>query len=84
MGKAKINGKTINFDKIVYKNKSVNDFINDLEPNINGIIRYAKINGNKPFNGNSNRLKQWLIDNQQGYNKYVPDIFYYFKDRCKI
>jgi len=82
--KLKLNGKTINLDKIVHKGKSVNDFIRELEPNINNIIRYAQMNNMKPFQGSSEKLKEWLINNQEGYGKYVPDIFFYFKDKCKL
>lgn len=82
--KLKLNGKTINLDKIVHKGKSVNDFIRELEPNINNIIRYAQMNNIKPFQGSSEKLKEWLINNQEGYGKYVPDIFFYFKDKCKL
>ena len=80
--KLKLCGKTINLDKVVHKGKTVNDFIRELEPNVSNIIRYAKMNGIQPFQGNEEKLKEWLISNQDGYEKYVPDIFYYFKDKC--
>lgn len=82
--KLKLNGKTINLDKIVCKGKSVNDFIRELEPNVNNIIRYARTNNILPFQGSQEKLKEWLIQNQEGYGKYVPDIFFYFKDKCKF
>lgn len=80
----KIGERTINLDKVIVKHKSVNDFITELEPNINNIIRYARINGVLPFQGKRHKLKEWLISNQQGYNKYEPNIYHYFLNVCKI
>lgn len=84
MRKAVVNGNTINFEKIVVKSKSVEDFINELEPNVTNIISYAKRENKKPFQGKSHKLKEWLIQNQEGYNKYIPDVYHYFKKKCAI
>jgi len=59
------------------KNKRVKDFINELEPNFERILFYARKNGEKPF-ASIEHLKKWLIGNQEDYPKLSNDIFFYF------
>lgn len=59
------------------KNKKVKDFINELEPNFERILLYARNNGEKPF-ASVEHLKKWLIGNQEDYPKLSNDIFFYF------
>ena len=57
-------------------NKKVKDFINELEPNFERILLYARNNGEKPF-ASVEHLKKWLIGNQEDYPKFSNDIFFY-------
>lgn len=84
MAVVKFNGHTINFNKKIVKGKRVIDFINELEPNIERIIRMSKTNDRIPFDGSKNKLKEWLISNQEGYNKYISEVYDYFVEKCKI
>ena len=65
------------------KNKTVKDFIKELTPNIESITMYAYRNGKKPFR-DKEHLKQWLISNQEGYNKFNYEIYAYFVDKCGL
>ena len=65
------------------KNKKVKDFINELEPNFERILLYARNNGEKPF-ASVEHLKKWLIGNQEDYPKFSNDIFFYFLKKSKI
>ena len=84
MAVVKFNGHNINFDKKIVKGKKVLDFINEIEPNIERIIRTCKINNIQPFDGSRNKLKEWLISNQEGYNKYISEVYDYFVEKCKL
>ena len=79
----KFNGHSINFSKVIVRNKSVQDFINELSPNVERIILHSRMHGNKPFNSKS-ELKKWLISNQENYNKYIPEVFHFFVEKCKM
>ena len=65
------------------KNKKVKDFINELEPNFERILFYARKNGEKPF-ASIEHLKKWLIGNQEDYPKFSNDIFFYFLKKSQI
>ena len=80
----KKNHNSIDFDKIVYRGKKVIDFINELEPNVERILRTCRIQEKTPFNGSKANLKKWLINNQEGYNKYIAEVFDYFAQKCKV
>lgn len=81
----KINGQKINIGRILIprKNKTVKDFINELNPNIESINLYAYRNGKKPFK-DKEHLKKWLIANQEGYPKFNYEIYAYFVDKCGL
>lgn len=80
----KIGGKRLNIGKVLTrKGKTVGDFINELEPNIERIIANARINGREPFR-DSEHLKNWLISNQEGYEKFNYEIFCYFADKLRL
>ena len=65
------------------KNKKVKDFINELEPNFERILLYARNNGEKPF-ASVEHLKKWLIGNQEDYPNFINYIFFYFLKKSKI
>jgi len=67
----------MNKEKHIWEGWTVGDFINELSPMFNAIM-----NGNswhKPFNSHK-ELKQWCIDNQPYYKKYIPEVYNYFKE----
>jgi hypothetical protein len=37
----------------------------------------------KPFN-NDKELKKWIMENQPGYKKHIPEVFNYFKNKIMI
>ena len=76
--------KKNNLEKVVYRGKRVIDFINELEPNVERILRACKTQEKTPFNGSKTNLKNWLMDNQEGYNGYIAEVFNYFAQKCKI
>lgn len=67
-----------NLNKHIWEGWTVGDFINELEPCFNLIMR-----GNswmKPFDSD-NDLKNWCKDNQPYYKKHIPEVFNYFKNK---
>lgn len=65
----------INLDKHIWEGWTVQDFINDLEPTFDIIMR-----GNshqKPFI-TKEEIKIWCMDNQPYYKKHIPEVVNYF------
>lgn len=80
----KIGVKKLNIGKVLTRRgKTVGDFINEIEPNIERIVANARNNGKQPFT-DSEHLKRWLIANQEGYEKFNYEIFYYFANKLKL
>lgn len=70
----------MSLDKHIWEGWTVQDFIGELEPTFNTIMR-----GNswqKPFK-DAEELKQWCRDNQPYYKKHIPEVFNYFKKQLK-
>lgn len=59
----------------------VQDFIDDLEPQVNQIYEGNSIH--KPFK-NRQELKKWCMENQPYYKKYIPDVVNYFANKHNI
>lgn len=59
----------------------VQDFIDDLEPQVNQIYEGNSIY--KPFK-NRQELKKWCMENQPYYKKYIPDVVNYFANKHNI
>ena len=68
-------------NKHVWEGWTVQDFINELEW-LFDMIMSGKSHV-KPFN-NDKELKKWLMDNQPGYKKHIPEVFKYFKNKINI
>ena len=83
MFRVEANGKKMNLDRIIANNIKVIDLISNVEANVQRIIMTARESGLQPFNGSRKSLKSWLIQNQ-GYDKYVSEVFNYFVDKCRI
>jgi hypothetical protein len=69
---------TINRDKHIWEGWTVGNFIDELEPLFNMIMRGQS--WQKPFK-DSTELKKWCMDNQPYYKKHIPDVFNYFKSK---
>ena len=70
-----------NLNKHIWEGWTVQDFIDELEPNLDMIQ-----NGNswhQPF-VDKTKLKQWCMDNQPYYKKYIPEVVNYFIKKYKI
>lgn len=59
----------------------VQDFIDDLEPQVNQIYEGNSIQ--KPFK-NRQELKKWCMGKQPYYKKYIPDVVNYFANKHNI
>lgn len=68
----------MNLERNIYEGWRPIDFINELEPIFNMIKNNQS--WQKPFK-NDKELKQWCMDNQPYYKKYIPEVFNYFKSK---
>ncbi len=71
----------INFDKEIWEGWTVQDFINELEPQLD-LIQSGR-SFIKPIKTKA-ELKEWCKDNQPYYKKYVPDVINYFAQKYNI
>lgn len=72
--------KEINLQKHIWEGWRVIDFINDLEPTFNMIV--SGQSWMKSFESDK-ELKEWCMDNQPYYKKYIPEVVNYFKNKLK-
>lgn len=67
--------KKINFEKVIYEDWTVGDFIEELEPYFkevqSGLAWHAPLR-------NREEVKLWCMDNQPYYKKYVKEVVDYF------
>lgn len=68
----------MNLEKHISEGWRVIDFINDLEPMFNMIMRNQS--WQKPFKTDA-ELKNWCKDNQPHYKKHIPEVYQYFKSK---
>ena len=71
----------MNLNKHIWEGWTVQDFINDLELNFNMIM-----NGNswkKPFKTKA-EIKEWCIENQPYYKKYIKEVVDYFVKKANV
>ena len=71
----------INFEKHIWEGWTVKDFIEDLEPTLDRIMQNNS--WIKPIK-NKTELKNWCIENQPYYKKYIPEVVNYFIKKYKI
>ena len=71
----------MNLNKHIWEGWTVQDFIDDLEPMFDMIMRGQS--WQKPFDTKA-ELKKWCMSNQPGYKKYIPEVVSYFATRAKI
>jgi hypothetical protein len=65
----------INLTKHIWEGWTVQDFINELEPMFNQIMGGGS--WKTPFKDKA-ELKEWCMDNQPYYKKYIPEVVNYF------
>jgi hypothetical protein len=68
----------INLNKHIWEGWTVADFIDELEPSFNQIMRSGS--WEKPFK-TKDEVKKWCMDNQPYYKKYIPDVVKYFTEK---
>ena len=71
----------INLDKHIWEGWTVGLFINDLEPSFNQIM--SDESWKKPFTTRA-EVKEWCMDNQPYYKKYIPDVVNYFCSKINL
>ena len=68
----------MNYYKEIWEGWTVQDFINELEPQFDTIM--SGRSWQEPFK-TPEELKKWCMDNQPYYKKHIPEVFNYFKKR---
>lgn len=71
----------INFEKHIWEGWTVKDFIEDLEPTLDRIMQNNS--WIKPIK-NKTELKNWCMENQPYYKKYIPEVIKYFSNKYKL
>ena len=61
----------MSMDKHIWEGWTVRNFIEELEPTFNMIMRGQS--WQKPFKSRD-EVKRWCMDNQPYYKKYIPDV----------
>ena len=70
-----------NLNKHIWEGWTVQDFIDSLEPNLDMI--QTNNSWQSPIT-DKNELKQWCMDNQPYYKKYIPEVVNYFIKKYNI
>ena len=68
-------------EKHIWEGWTVQDFVDELEPSIKRMMEnnsYIKKFENKK------QLKEWCIDNQPYYKKYIPEVVNYLTEKYNI
>ena len=71
----------MNLNKHVLEGWRVQDFIDDLEPQLEMIQSHQS--WHKPITTRE-ELKSWCMDNQPYYKRYIPDVVSYFAKKYSI
>ena len=67
----------MNRNKHVWEGWTVGDFIDDIEPMFNLIMRSDNFWDNVGFKS-KDQLKTWVKDHQPYYKKHIPEVYNYF------
>lgn len=73
--------KKINLEKHIWEGWCVKDFINELQPFMDMVMRGES--WHKPFKTKDD-IKEYTMSNQPYYKKAIPDVINYFCDRYNI
>ena len=71
----------INLNKHIWEGWTVGNFIAELEPTFDAIMNdrsWRKVFMSKQ------EIKEWCMDNQPYYKKYIPDVVNYFVNKAKL
>lgn len=69
---------SIDMSKHIWEGWRVSDFVSELLPLADMIMNGQS--WNKPFR-NRKELKQWCMENQPYYKKYIPEVVGFFANR---
>ena len=72
---------TINLEKHIWEGWRVIDFINELEPILDNIMK--NYFGERIIK-NKTDLKKWCMENQPYYKKYIPEVVNYFVNKYNL
>lgn len=72
---------TINLEKHIWEGWRVLDFINELEPILDNIMK--NYFGERIIK-NKTDLKKWCMSNQPYYKKYIPEVVNYFANKYNL
>lgn len=70
----------MNSSRHIWEGWTVQSFIDDLEPMFDMIMRGQS--WKKPFT-TKQEVKEWCMDMQSGYKKYIPEVVTYFWNKIK-
>lgn len=73
--------KAIDYNKHIWEGWTVQDFVDELEPIFNMIIR--KQSFIKPFK-TEQELKEWCMNEQPYIKKHIPEVFNHFKQKLNL
>ena len=71
----------MNLKKHIWEGWLVQDFIDNLEPLFDNIMRNDS--WQNPFKDKA-ELKQWCKDNQPYYKKHIPEVYNYFLNKSNL
>ncbi len=69
----------MNMNRHIWEGWTPQDFVNDLEPMFDMIMRNRS--HTKPMK--KDELKSWLKDNQPYYKKHIPEVYQYFLNKME-
>ena len=71
----------MNMNKHIYEGWTVQDFVNELEPQFDMIMNGGS--WQSPFK-TRDEVKAWCMDNQPYYKKYIPEVVNYLAKKYNI
>jgi hypothetical protein len=69
----------MNMNRHIWEGWTPQDFVNDLEPTFDMIMR----NRSHTKAMKKDELKTWLQDNQPYYKKHIPEVYQYFLNKME-
>ena len=73
----------MNKDKHIWEGWTVQDFINELEPTFNMILRQDNFLWQGGFK-DKKEVRDWCKDQQPYYKKHIPEVANYFIKKAKV
>ena len=73
----------INYNKHIWEGWTVQSFIDELKPQFDRGVSFAKEFDIEPFK-DKEELKKWCMDNQPYYKKHIPEVVNYFCNQLNI